>query len=162
MFLLPGLFCSFGFEGFSKSKWLDFILFIFFLCHVACGILVDQQGIKLASPVLEAHSLNHWTTREVPWAFFGKAPIYPGPSHICSELSPELSKKLHPRLKSSVSQPNEISFSVFRVFIFFNWQQTADTNWIWMPDKEIWLLHLNLAINTAKKEKIGPKWTPLK
>ena len=33
---------------------------------MACGILVPQPGIKLMPPALEAHSLNLWTTREVP------------------------------------------------------------------------------------------------
>ena len=30
------------------------------------GILVPQQDIEPAHPALEAQSLNHWTTREVP------------------------------------------------------------------------------------------------
>ena len=34
-------------------------------CPMAYGILVPQPGIELASPALEAWSLNHWTTREV-------------------------------------------------------------------------------------------------
>ena len=37
---------------------------------VAYGILVPQPGIELAPPVLEVRSLNHWTTREVPWAHY--------------------------------------------------------------------------------------------
>ena len=35
-------------------------------CHKACGILVSRPGIKPEFPSLEAQSLNHWTTREVP------------------------------------------------------------------------------------------------
>ena len=39
----------------------------FFLAHtVACGILIPWWGIKPTPPALEALSLNHWTTREVP------------------------------------------------------------------------------------------------
>ena len=30
------------------------------------GILVPQTGIEPKPPALEAQSLNHWTTREVP------------------------------------------------------------------------------------------------
>ena len=41
----------------------------FWLCPVACKILVSQPGIKPMPPPLlwlRAQSLNHWTTREVP------------------------------------------------------------------------------------------------
>ena len=40
--------------------------FVFWLHHAACRVLVPQQGIKPASPALEAQSLNRWTTKEVP------------------------------------------------------------------------------------------------
>ena len=33
---------------------------------MACGILVPWPGIKPVPPAMEAQSLNHWTTREVP------------------------------------------------------------------------------------------------
>ena len=36
------------------------------LTQQQCGILVPRLGIESASPVLEAWSLNHWPTREVP------------------------------------------------------------------------------------------------
>ena len=32
----------------------------------ACGILVSEPGVKTAPPALEAQSLNHWITKEVP------------------------------------------------------------------------------------------------
>ena len=35
-------------------------------CHGACGILVPQPGIEPAPPVVEARSLEHWTSWEVP------------------------------------------------------------------------------------------------
>ena len=41
-----------------------FLIFIFWLCHVACGILVTQPGIKPVPPALEAWSLNHWTAKK--------------------------------------------------------------------------------------------------
>ena len=40
--------------------------FFFFFCHPACGILVPQPEIEPVPPAVEAWSLNHWTTREVP------------------------------------------------------------------------------------------------
>ena len=42
---------------------------IFWLCHVACRILVPPSGIKPVPPAVEAQILNHWTTREVPLLF---------------------------------------------------------------------------------------------
>ena len=47
-----------------------FFLFLFFwLCHVACGILVAWHGIEQMPPAVEAQSPNHWMTREVPYIF---------------------------------------------------------------------------------------------
>ena len=43
-----------------------FQLSLFWLCSVACRILVPQPGIKPVTPAVEAKSLNHWTAREVP------------------------------------------------------------------------------------------------
>ena len=45
---------------------------IFWPQSTPCGILAPQPGIELASPVLETwkHSLNHWTSREVPGSLF--------------------------------------------------------------------------------------------
>ena len=45
---------------FKKFSWLY---------HIACGILVPQPGIRPEPLALEARSLYHWTTREVPHAF---------------------------------------------------------------------------------------------
>ena len=36
-----------------------------FFSQAACGIPVPQPGIKPVFPALGAHSLNHWTAREV-------------------------------------------------------------------------------------------------
>ena len=36
------------------------------LDHMASGILAPRPGIELASPELEAWSLKHWTSREIP------------------------------------------------------------------------------------------------
>ena len=41
----------------------------------ACGILGPQAGIKPVSPALEAWSLNHWTTTEVPASNIFKFPL---------------------------------------------------------------------------------------
>ena len=44
------------------------IYFLFFwLHHRACRIIVPWSGIEPRPPVLGAQSLNHWTTREVPY-----------------------------------------------------------------------------------------------
>ena len=42
------------------------VLFTFWLCCVARGILVPRPGIEPAVPALGAWSLNYWTAREVP------------------------------------------------------------------------------------------------
>ena len=39
---------------------------------MACGILVPQPGIEPVPPAVEAQSLNHQTTREVPRTPFCK------------------------------------------------------------------------------------------
>ena len=47
---------------------------------MACEILVSQSRIKPVPPALEAHSLNHWTTREVPLTASNslwKSPVVP-------------------------------------------------------------------------------------
>ena len=38
----------------------------FWPCHTACGFLVPRPGIQPTLLALEAQSLNHWTTEEVP------------------------------------------------------------------------------------------------
>ena len=44
-----------------------FVWFFFFWpCHVAFGILVPWPGVKPVPPAVEAQSLNHRATREVP------------------------------------------------------------------------------------------------
>ena len=50
------------------GQWLSsFYLFIhLFIGLAACGILVSWPGIETVPPEVEAQSLNHWTTQEVP------------------------------------------------------------------------------------------------
>ena len=43
---------------------------LFFFCHVACGILVPQPGIKPTLHALEASSLYYWVARKVPCDLF--------------------------------------------------------------------------------------------
>lgn len=50
--------------------WLHVFIFIFLPSHAACGILAPQSVILHVPPVLEAHSVNVWTTREVPGCMF--------------------------------------------------------------------------------------------
>ena len=54
-----------------------FYYFIFIFGHTAAwGTLVAQPGIKPTLPALEAQSLNHWTTREIPrHSFLDSFPI---------------------------------------------------------------------------------------
>ena len=40
--------------------------FIFWSCHVVCGVLVPWPGMEPIPAALEAQSLNHWTSKEVP------------------------------------------------------------------------------------------------
>ena len=46
-------------------------MFFFFSwpCRVACGIIVPRPGIEPVPPAVEARSLNHWTTGEVPYVY---------------------------------------------------------------------------------------------
>ena len=42
------------------------LLFIYWPCCAACGILVPRPGIEPVHLAVEARSLNHWTTRKLP------------------------------------------------------------------------------------------------
>ena len=46
---------------------LFLFLFLFWLCHVACGILVPRPGIEPALSTVTAPIPNHGTAREFPW-----------------------------------------------------------------------------------------------
>ena len=61
----------FSHEFFISYGFIILISFFFFFltwpCHLACGILVPNLGSNpRTAPALEARSLNHWTSREVP------------------------------------------------------------------------------------------------
>ena len=58
------LFRIFSFFFFFKIYVISINLFLAYC--TACGILVPQLGIKPTPPALEAGSLNHWITSEVP------------------------------------------------------------------------------------------------
>ena len=49
-------------------RWLSTqqVFCFFWLCSVACGILVPWPGIRPVSPEMEMWNRNHWTTRIVP------------------------------------------------------------------------------------------------
>ena len=49
--------------------FLKLIIITFWPCHMACGILLPWLGIEPKSPALEAQTLNHWTSGEVPPIF---------------------------------------------------------------------------------------------
>ena len=48
-----------------KLLFSNFFNFLFWLCHMACRILVHLPGIKPVCPSVATWNLNHWTTREV-------------------------------------------------------------------------------------------------
>ena len=49
-----------------QHLFVDCFVFFFWPCCTAYGILIPRPGIEPMPPALEAWSLNHWTTREVP------------------------------------------------------------------------------------------------
>ena len=48
----------------------DTYIFKIMYLFMACGTLVPQPGTEPRSLAVEARSLNHWTTREVPEMIF--------------------------------------------------------------------------------------------
>ena len=60
-------------------RWLFFFFFffVFWLFPMACRILVPDRGLTSGCPAVEAWSLNHWATREVPWWLFSCSPYIP-------------------------------------------------------------------------------------
>ena len=79
--------------GSCYSSLLSGILLLSSLSYLACGILVPQPWIKPMPPTLEAQSLNHWTTWEVPGILsfklycFGKLLAPSPPFQIGRELT---------------------------------------------------------------------------
>ena len=53
----------------SPMTSFSFFLFSFWLCHLACKILVPWPGIEPVSLAVEVRSPNHWTARESPLSF---------------------------------------------------------------------------------------------
>ena len=45
---------------------IRFLFFFLATPQMARGVSVHQPGVEQAPPAVEARSLNHWTTREVP------------------------------------------------------------------------------------------------
>ena len=70
--------CLFIYSRVYLSIWLCWVLVaargIFVvacgLLGAACGILFPDQGSNPGPPALGARSLNHWTTREIPFICF--------------------------------------------------------------------------------------------
>ena len=65
----------------SDISLLKKIFFLFWLHHVACGILIPAPRMEPLAPAVETQRLNHWTTREVPLGFQGDINC---PSHCFS------------------------------------------------------------------------------
>ena len=111
---------------------------------MACGILVPWPGIEPVPPALEAWSLNHWTTREVPVLqetplnFLLLAPLLPPLKHGSSfRFSTWQQFHSHPQLKLSFSD--------------------ASPGWILLPHP---LLNLLLACLTSMALSPSVAWTP--
>ena len=68
-----GLLCS----AYILGPFLNFfnLFFIFWPRCAACAVLVPQPGIKPVTPAVETQSINHWTTREIPWFPFKRYPL---------------------------------------------------------------------------------------
>ena len=59
--------CFFHFDAQIISSFCFVIIFFFFwLCSMACQILVPWRGIKPVSRAVEAWSPNYWAARELP------------------------------------------------------------------------------------------------
>ena len=58
-------FCG-GFVGFFEHAYFLHLIFFFLPSNAARRILVPWPGIKPVPFTVEAGSVNHWTTREVP------------------------------------------------------------------------------------------------
>ena len=54
----------------SRHVSLSQFFKIFWPYHGSCGILVLPPGVIFLPPALQAHNLNHWTTRKVLSQFF--------------------------------------------------------------------------------------------
>ena len=59
---------------FLSKSFLSFFIkkknFFFWSCHMACGTLVSWSRIEPIPPALEAHSVNHWTSKKSLFLFF--------------------------------------------------------------------------------------------
>ena len=60
-------------SGWHQALRVFLFLFLFFAYHETCKILVLYPGMEPRTPAVEAKSLNHWTTREIPTEGFGSS-----------------------------------------------------------------------------------------
>ena len=51
----------------SLGEFYLFLNFFFWLCQVACGILVPWAGTQPSPSAVAVQSLSHWTTRDFTW-----------------------------------------------------------------------------------------------
>ena len=82
---------SFRFWDYTVSERI----FLFWLC-TACGIKVPRPGIKPWPFALEARSLNHWTSREVPRTFLRNFKIWRSIKTLVVVVVPVMSNFLQP------------------------------------------------------------------
>ena len=57
----------------QNTLWIPFLVVLCFCFGphcLACGVLVPWSGMEPPPAAMEAQSLNHWATKEVPWTRF--------------------------------------------------------------------------------------------
>ena len=81
---------SFFFFFKEITSYLTVYCLKFFLGHTVRYVELPQPGIEPVPPAVEAQSLNHWTTREVPIPLFKNTLEYPqrksNPCDLCIKL----------------------------------------------------------------------------
>ena len=53
------------FKFYFFYQFFSWIIFIFWLCRAACGILIPWPGIEPMPPTMDTQDLNHWTAGKV-------------------------------------------------------------------------------------------------
>ena len=102
----------------------SFVLFFFWLCHKAYGVLVPQSGIESVPPALKVQSFNHWTAREVSllwqvWA--GEGESWAPPLSLPCSPWPATSGHCHPWQPSDTRK--------YRLLML--WQARCASDFLW-------------------------------
>ena len=127
----------FPFTEIRVYKIISQSFFFFWPCHETCKILVLYPGMEPMIPAVEAQSLNHWTTREIPTEEFESSKMTD-----CLTLQGRMNFQLwlHGTARSNGRRPtiwsqtfsltsHELGMEVdtFSSFIFLNHSMEEDT-----------------------------------